>query len=217
MGRQSRQARRAQQRRQATQSTRHPNRWNLNWSIVGPAAAAVVALAVFAIVLIPKLTSTSSASSNNQANGGGPRVANVRCGSLTMGTPGYHVHAHLAVYNKGKPVTTTTSDTGHYINGDCLYWLHAHDTSGIIHIEAPQGIVPTLGTWLGVEKITMPPLGESYPALAPKPGLERRVWLNGKRYNGDPLKIALKSHEQIVVEFGPPWVKPPKFTFPSGY
>ena len=54
-----------------------------------------------------------------------------------MPAGGYHVHAHLAVYVKGKPFTIG-SDSGHYYAKDCLYWLHAHDSIGIIHIEADR-------------------------------------------------------------------------------
>jgi hypothetical protein len=38
------------------------------------------------------------------------------------------------------------------------------------------------------------------------------VWVDGKPYGGDPTKIPLAAHTDIVLEIGPPYPAPPKFT-----
>src|SRR5437764_8534863 len=98
----------------------------------------------------------------------------------------YHVHAHLEIFNDGKP-ETISDQSGHYPDYDCQYWLHAHDTSGIIHVEAPHKIVPTLATWFAVVKRTT---GKA-PSITPAAGQKMRVWVNEKPYSGDPLRIPL--------------------------
>src|SRR5258708_5443270 len=45
----------------------------------------------------------------------------------------YHVHAHLTIIVNGQPVVVP-ANIG-IPGGRCVYWLHTHDTSGIIHVE----------------------------------------------------------------------------------
>ncbi len=47
--------------------------------------------------------------------------------------------------------------------------------------------------------------------MRPK-GASLKVWVDGKAYIGDPRKIALNPHTDIVIEAGPPFPKPPRFT-----
>ncbi len=39
-----------------------------------------------------------------------------------------------------------------------------------------------------------------------------RFFVGGSRYDGDPRRIEMDQHADIVIESGPPWVKPVKFT-----
>jgi hypothetical protein len=43
-------------------------------------------------------------------------------------------------------------------------------------------------------------------------GAPLKFWVNGKPYTGDPRKIQLTAHADIVIQFGPPYTKPPAFT-----
>ncbi len=45
-----------------------------------------------------------------------------------------------------------------------------------------------------------------------KQGSKLKVWVDGKPYTGDPAKIPLVAHADIVIEAGPPFPTPPKFT-----
>ncbi len=60
----------------------------------------------------------------------------------------YHNHTMLVIKNQGQNVTIP-SDIG-IIPNDCLFWLHTHDDSGIIHIESPNEISFSLGQFLQI-------------------------------------------------------------------
>jgi hypothetical protein len=47
----------------------------------------------------------------------------------------FHIHAHLNIYVNGQ-LMYIPPQIG-IIPGKCIYWLHTHDESGIIHIESP--------------------------------------------------------------------------------
>ena len=119
-----------------------------------------------------------------------------------------HIHQHLVILDHGKEVPIP-ADVGRP-QRPCLYWVHTHTPDGIIHIEAPVARSFTLGDFF---KIWDQPLSRTKAATAK--GTEKaplRVWVNGKPYKGDPAKIVLESHTDVVIEAGPPYPTPPKFT-----
>ena len=92
----------------------------------------------------------------------------------------------------------------------CLYWLHTHTPDGVIHIESPANRTFTLGDFFA---IWGQPLSTTRAASAfAKAGSKLKVWVDGKPYAGDPAKIPLVAHADIVIEAGPPFPTPPKFT-----
>jgi hypothetical protein len=210
MGRQSRQARRAQERRAQHQRRRQPqsSRFSLNWQVV----AGIAVVLAFAGILGFKALSGTSASGNSATSTStipsGPSVLGIGC-DQGMPAGGYHVHAHLSVFVDGK-AQTIGSDSGHYYAKDCLYWMHAHDSIGIIHIEAPHPTHPPLAAWLGILAKTNP---GGAPQVTPAAGQSRKVWVNGKLYSGDPAKIPLGLHENIQIDIGPPFTPYQTFDF----
>ena len=38
------------------------------------------------------------------------------------------------------------------------------------------------------------------------------IWVDGRPYGGDPRKIPLVQHADIVIEAGPPYARPAPFT-----
>jgi hypothetical protein len=145
------------------------------------------------------------------AGGRGQVVDGVSCG--TMEYAGLHVHAHVAIFDNGKQIAVPQ-----YIGfapsptAGCLYWIHTHDASGIIHVEAPdihppQGGPYTLGMLFD---IWGQPLNSSGVAGVNGPVT---VYVNGMRYDGDPRAIALSAHQQIVLEVGSA-IPPPNYKFP---
>src|ERR1044071_10295818 len=63
----------------------------------------------------------------------------------------FHYHAHLSIFVNGSSYLVPG---GIGIEpSDCIYWLHTHDDSGIIHIESPQNDTFNLGQFLKVWSI----------------------------------------------------------------
>ncbi len=202
---QSRQARRAAQRRQperpGTAGGRRPN-----WPVMGALGAILAAIVIFGIVFAKQagISGGATPTPNMTAN----PVDGVGCNNMQ---PGYHVHPHLTVLIKGKQFQFST-DTGHYYDHDCLFWVHKHqDENGLIHIESPGPVKPPLKTFFDIVRLTAGPQG--VPNITPRPGQQRKVWVNMKPYTGDPLQIPLLQHTDITIEIGPPFSSPKKFPF----
>ena len=120
-----------------------------------------------------------------------------------------HIHQHLVIFDHGKPVGIP-ANVGQPANVRCIYWLHTHTPDGIIHIEAPKDRSFTLGDFF---KVWGQPLSRTEASAArARKGEKLRVWVDGKPYGGDPAKLALTAHADIVIEAGPPFPKPPRFS-----
>jgi hypothetical protein len=114
-----------------------------------------------------------------------------------------HIHQHIDVFINGKQQTIPANigiiADSKLQNGGCFYWVHVHDTSGIIHVEAPTGYVAHLGTFLdiwsasGVDKSVLKTILSRNPDV---------VALNGKPYGGDIRTIPLQVHTQITLGYG---------------
>jgi hypothetical protein len=127
-----------------------------------------------------------------------------------------HIHSDLALFVHGKEVQIPA-----YIGmaptpqGGCLYWIHTHDASGVIHIEAgslsaPDGGPFTLGMFFN---IWGQPLSRTQVARFTGPVT---AFVNGALYNGKLSAIALRSHQDITLEVGKPIVPPPDYLLPPG-
>ena len=120
-----------------------------------------------------------------------------------------HIHQHLAIFDHGKQMTVPQY-IGIPFAARCIYWLHTHTPDGIIHVEAPMDRSFTLGDFFAVWG---QPLDRKHVASAvAKKGQSLRVWVNGARYEGDPAKVPLLAHADIIIQVGPPFVKPVLFT-----
>jgi hypothetical protein len=149
------------------------------------------------------------------AQGGrGQTVDGIACGAQEYAT--LHVHTHLAIFYNGRQMQVPQFiGFAPSIAGGCLYWIHTHDASGIIHLEAPdinppQGGPYTLGMLFD---IWGQPLERNDVA-----GLAGPVtaYVNGEKYDGDLRAIPLGAHQQVVLEVGTPLVPPPNYAFPPG-
>lgn len=150
----------------------------------------------------------------------GPRkVANITCDATEQVAT--HYHAHLSILYDGNEVNVpantgiVTSATG----TSCLYWMHTHDTTGVIHIEAPKSQANRAFTLGDFFAIWGQPLSKTQVATLKVNGDQKlQVYVDGTLVpNQDPSKIVLKAHTQVVLEFTPPVVEPPPtYTFPSG-
>ena len=129
-----------------------------------------------------------------------------------------HIHQHLDMAVRGK-VYAIPEGIGIDHHGRFISPLHTHDFSGIMHVESPTVRKFTLGQWFDVWglRFSSKCLG-GYCAKG-----KERVWLfvNGKRWLGNPRAVVLKDHQEIVVAFGTlasiPKPIPSSYPFPAGY
>jgi hypothetical protein len=137
----------------------------------------------------------------------GEPVAGMSCDAMEGSR--IHIHQHLLILNRGKDVPIPPN-VGQPAEKRCIYWVHTHTPDGVIHVEAPQFRAFTLGDFFAVWG---EPLSRTQAASArAAKGQSLRVWVNGNRYAGDPRAIPLAAHTDIVIEAGPPFPKPPRFT-----
>jgi len=140
----------------------------------------------------------------------------------------YHVHSHLSIFLNGQQLaipaaigipnpTFSTRDIwpdGFVIFGDCHYFLHTHDTSGRLHVEAPQAGTFTLGQ---IFQVWGQPL--SYTDVAGISGYPIVVYVNDgdnlRRYTGDPGAIELVSRREITIQIGTPIPQIPTYDWTS--
>lgn len=149
------------------------------------------------------------------ANGGnGAPVDGIAC--ETSEGVALHIHSHLALFVNGTLVQLPKQIGMAALSGTgCLYWLHTHDASGIIHVESPQlqsaaGTAFTLGNFFDIwgQPLTRTGIaGFRGPVTA---------YVNGARYTGALGDIPLLSHQEITLETGTPVVAPPRYVFPPG-
>jgi hypothetical protein len=120
-----------------------------------------------------------------------------------------HIHQHLVIFDHGKQVAIPR-DVGQPAARRCLYWVHTHTPDGIIHIEAPSDRSFALRDFFAVWG---QPLSRTVAASAQAAaGSQLKVWVDGKPFKGDPRSIVLNAHTDIVIEAGPPFVTPPRYT-----
>ncbi len=142
------------------------------------------------------------------AGGQGQAVDGIACSAQEYAT--VHVHAHLALFVKGKQVAVP-ANAGIPSNGGramCLYWLHTHDATGIVHVESPVANVFTLGHFFDIWGQR---LERSRVAGFAGPV---RAYVNGALYEGDLRTIPLIAHQEITLEVGS-YVSPPRYVFPE--
>jgi len=167
------------------------------------ATAAAGALAAVALVG----SSTPLLAQRVQMAPSGQPVAGISCDAMEGNR--IHIHQHLLILDHGNAVPVP-DNVGRPLSGECLYWLHTHTPDGVIHIESPANRTFTLGDFF---QIWGQPLSTTRAASAfGNNGAKLKVWVDGKPYAGDPTKIPLVAHADIVIEAGPPYPAPTAFT-----
>lgn len=117
----------------------------------------------------------------------------VECNVTEMA--GEHLHPHLSIEHGGTAVPIPANigivQTAGVVL--CLYWLHTHDDSGTIHVEAPGGNF-TLADFFAVwgKPLSATQIGPYHGRV--------RAYVNGAPYNGAPQSIPLLDGEQILLK-----------------
>jgi hypothetical protein len=132
----------------------------------------------------------------------GAPISGIECWAMEQ--VNYHGHTRLEIYVRGER-RTVPANVG-IIPNRCMYWLHTHDSTGWIHVEAPRQIRATLGQFFDIwgqplsrERVLDVDLRSS--------GLEMRIYIDGKLYAGDPREIELVDMREIVIDVGPPFAR----------
>jgi hypothetical protein len=103
-----------------------------------------------------------------------------------------HIHAGLAIVVGGRPVIVP-ADIG-VTPGVCLYWLHTHQPTGVLHVESPlPDRAFTLGDFFAVWGKPL-----SATTLLDATGTVR-AWVDGKPFTADPATIPLRDRQTIVL------------------
>jgi hypothetical protein len=143
----------------------------------------------------------------------GQNVDNISCGA-EMTT--VHYHADLQIYVDGQLqqvpagvgiVLPDGTDSPHLASNGataCLYSLHTHDASGIIHIESPDSRSYTLGNLFDIWGQHLSTTQFMNHAVDAKHKLAIVVYdATGARHvvTGDPSKVVLSAHDTVVIQF----------------
>lgn len=128
-----------------------------------------------------------------------------------------HFHAHLDILVDGKPVEVPPNIGVDQTSGR-MSELHTHDSTGILHIEAPTADKRyTLGQLFGEWQVRLN--ATSMGGLQDNGGKTLRAYVDGKRFTGDLADIGLRSHEEIALVYGPadsPVQPPASYDFGPG-
>jgi hypothetical protein len=132
----------------------------------------------------------------------------------------FHVHAHLDVFINGSGVQVPAgiginiNDPGvkhGQWNGDpayggiagcaqpCISPLHTHDDSGVIHTESSNSTPNRLGEFFIEWNV---PLTSTCVGEYCSPATPIVVYVDGKRYAGNPADISLTDRKEIAVVVG---------------
>jgi hypothetical protein len=139
-----------------------------------------------------------------------PPANNVPCGPSEVLTR--HEHAHLTILIRGQ-IKTVPAFVG--ITATQICWLHTHDTSGIIHIEAGDDRTFTLADFFAVWRQALSQTSIDGDRVASGESIQTTV--NQQPYAGAPETVVLKNHEDIVLQLGPPFLTLPPYVGPAGY
>ncbi|GAA0363865.1 hypothetical protein NE235_16500 [Actinoallomurus spadix] len=128
-----------------------------------------------------------------------------------------HFHSHLDILVDGKAVPVP-ANLGIAASGDAMSELHTHDTSGVLHIEAPTtGKRYTLGQLF--TEWNVPLSATTLGGLKADDTRTLTSYVDGSRQDGDPAAIRLTAHREIALVYGPANARaqvPSHYDFPAG-
>lgn len=167
-------------------------------AIVGSVLVLAIAVSVYFFFIAP----SSNAQGQTSTNPNFPAVDNIACDQLEQ--TAVHYHVHVTLYINGSQVQIP-QQIGIAPDGSCFYWLHTHDNTGVLHIEAPKDRNFTLGNFTHI-------WGEQFPQLQYPLQLEQsdgwQTYIDGKPYSGDFHNLVLKSHMVITLAYQSPGIQP---------
>ncbi|GAA4626373.1 hypothetical protein GCM10023196_034360 [Actinoallomurus vinaceus] len=128
-----------------------------------------------------------------------------------------HFHTHLDILVDGKAVTVP-ANLGIAASGDAMSELHTHDTTGVLHIEAPTTDKHyTLGQLFTEWNVRLSATGLG--GLKADGSRTLTAYVDGKKQTGDPAAVELTAHREIALVYGPANAGvqvPSRYAFPDG-
>jgi hypothetical protein len=127
----------------------------------------------------------------------------------------FHIHSHLDIFINDEK-STIPSDIG-IIPNTCLYWLHTHEDSGVIHIESPVNRTFTLVQFFHIwgERLSNNQIFDNMV----EDNKTLSVYINGKKVSDGTEygQIPLGKYDEIAIVYGkPPESVPSRYHFPEG-
>jgi hypothetical protein len=135
----------------------------------------------------------------------------------------HHVHAHLDVFVNGKQVVVpagigiNTADPGvkkfkapdgstawggiQQCSSPCISPLHTHDDTGLLHTESASAVPNRLGQFFAEWGVKLD--SECVGGYC-RPADSVLVFVDGKRFDGDPRTIELTDRKEIAIVIGSP-------------
>jgi hypothetical protein len=148
--------------------------------------------------LVSPLSSRSG--TGQAAQTGYPVIGGISCDRGEQSA--YHIHVLLAIYINGQQVMVP-GQIGIAPDGSCIYWLHTHDNSGIVHIEAPATVAVSIVHFLAIWAQQFSNLG--FPQELFQPGWY--AYVNGQAV-ANIGAIALQDRTVIALVYQSPNVSP---------
>lgn len=169
-----------------------PNKYRNKLIVIGIIAGIVAALAYISYDLDSKSSSVAAT------------IDGIECNTKEF--VALHNHAHLDFYVNGN-LMTIPAQIG-IVDNTCLYWMHTHDTSGVLHIESPKSREFTIGQFFEIWKAS---------ANFPIAGSIPKIFVNGQNVNTSLNQTKINEHDEIALVYGnSPSVIPPYYQFKEG-
>jgi hypothetical protein len=162
------------------------------------------------LLLLPAPSSFSAFSTSNT-----PVINDISCD--TMEHFKMHIHAHLDIFINEKK-SSIPSNVG-IIHGQCIYWLHTHDDTGVIHIESPENRTFTLEEFFDIwgQKLSNTQIFDN--TIGESDNNTLNVYVNGKQVatGTDFRQIPINAYDEIAIIYGKlPDSIPSSYKFPDG-
>lgn len=158
----------------------------------------IIAAVVAALVTISYLSTQTPHGSGQAAV-----IDGIQCDNALHNS--FNITAHLDIFMNGQPYAIPAKIG--IVNNTCLYWIHTNDTSGIIHVDAPNVQQFTLNQLFDIWKAT----ASGFPS-----GNSTWIYTNGQQIM-NLNNTVIKSHDEITVVYGSqPSTIPTNYKFPPG-
>ena len=127
--------------------------------------------------------------SDNTSSNAAAAIDGIECNTNEFAT--LHIHAHLDFYVDGSHLTVP--ERIGIVDNKCLYWLHTHDSSGVIHIESPKSQEFTIGQFIDIWKAS-----SDFPIY----GATAKIFVNGQFVKTGLNDTMINKHDEIAIVYG---------------